>query len=199
MPGQESAQIISSSPTQARHSLPINNSRSSIQPQESPSSEYQARNVPAAELDNPSPRYEAILTTYPKPHDRPLPSNDQALFHLPTDLEVGSLLEQNSALKAPLSNTASLVIIDKSILPSPPDIEDLYHHFQFHTSAAYPIFHLPTFRQWLEDVCFDAKATEAEIVCAVLRRLLHSRHSLIAKLSWPYLPRRFPIDRQKSI
>lgn len=54
--------------------------------------------------DGPSPRYEAISTTYPKPHDRPLPSNDQILLDLPTDLGVVSILEQSSSTQIPLSS-----------------------------------------------------------------------------------------------
>ena len=135
----------------------------------------QAYNIPSVESrDIPSPRYEAISTTYPKPHDRPLPSNDQVLLHLSSDLDLGGVslsgLPTSSAPPRSATHHANRpVTIDRSILPSAQEVTTLFQHFQGYTSAAFPIFYMPDLRAWTEDVCFKGVPVEAEVACAVLR------------------------------
>ncbi|KAE8537650.1 hypothetical protein D1P53_005706 [Cryptococcus gattii VGV] len=143
------------------------------------------------DCDEPSPRYEAISTTYPKPHDRPLPSNDQVLLHLPTDLGVVSILEQNSSTQKPLSSRiTSLVCINRDILPSTENVWFLIDHFEDFISAAFPIFHIPTLRLWVDNVCFTGEPVEAEIACSVLLVLAVSATSLARGSPYEYLKSR---------
>lgn len=127
--------------------------------------------IPASEAETVSPRYEAISTTYPKPHDRPLPSNDQALLHLPSDLGV-SFFERNPP-SSPQSQQARpqlpLVRIDRSVLPSERHVRHLIHHFEVYTSAAFPIFHIPSLHEWVDQVCFKGEPVESEVACSVIR------------------------------
>jgi hypothetical protein len=126
---------------------------------------------PDANERTTSPRYEAVSTTYPKPHDRPLPSNDQALLHLPSDLGV-SFFEpgaNNSPVAHQSQPRLSLVRIDRSILPSERHVRQLIRHFETYTSAAFPIFHIPSLYEWVDQVCFKGEPVESEIACAVLR------------------------------
>lgn len=117
------------------------------------------------------PRYEAISTTYPKPHDRPLPSNDQALLHLPSDLGVSffSQSPNDSSLARQLQSGLSLVRIDQAVLPSERHVRHLLHHFETYTSAAFPIFHIPSLHEWIDQVCIKGEPVESEVACAVLR------------------------------
>ncbi|KJE05887.1 hypothetical protein I311_00023 [Cryptococcus gattii NT-10] len=158
--------------------------------------------------DEPSSRYEAISTTYPKPHDRPLPSNDQVLLHLPTDLGVVSILEQNSSTQKPLSSRiTSLVCINRDILPPTENVWFLIDHFEDFISAAFPIFHIPTLRLWVDNVCFKGEPVEAEIACSVLLVLAVSATSLARGSPYEYLKGRAflppvflpPIDEQRGL
>lgn len=131
-----------------------------------------AQHLPAISNDQTtSPRYEALSTTYPKPHDRPLPSNDQALLHLPSDLGVSFFAHNPTG--SPLAQQAqprmSLVRIDRSILPVERHVRRLLHHFETYTSAAFPIFHIPSLQEWVDQVCFRGEPVESEVACAVLR------------------------------
>jgi len=128
-----------------------------------------SRSVPAIEPEQPSPRYEAISTTYPKPHDRPLPSNDQVLLHLPSDLGVTSFFDHSLAQKDPrTTRVTSLVKVDRSVLPSADHINHLLYHFETDISAAFPIFHMPTLKAWVDAVCDKGVPVESEVACAVL-------------------------------
>ncbi|OWZ74365.1 hypothetical protein J008_00034 [Cryptococcus neoformans] len=141
--------------------------------------------------DGPSPRYEAISTTYPKPHDRPLPSNDQVLLDLPTDLGVVSILEQSSSTQIPLSSRiTSLVRINRDILPPAENVWFLIGHFEDFISAAFPIFHIPTLRVWVDNVCFKGEPVEAEIACSVLLVLAVSATSIARGSPCEYLKNR---------
>lgn len=118
-----------------------------------------------------SPRYEAISTTYPKPHDRPLPSNDQALLQLPADLGVSFFAHSpnDSPLVQQKEPRLALVRIDRGVLPSERHVRHLLHHFATYTSAAFPIFHTPSLQDWVDQVCFKGEPVESEVACAVLR------------------------------
>jgi hypothetical protein len=124
------------------------------------------------DAEQPSPRYEAISTTYPKPHDRPLPSNDQVLLHLPSDLGVASFFDHSHTQRDPRTTRIDhLVKIDRSVVPSAQHINSLLHHFEHDISAAFPIFHLPTLKSWVDTVCFKGEPVESEVACAVLCKL----------------------------
>lgn len=133
----------------------------------SPLIEYS--NHPVPDGDIVSPRYEAIQTTYPKPHDRPLPSNDQVLLDLPSDLQV-TFFDRNSNQPPPLSTRNNcLVRIDPTVLPARQHVNLLISHYENYTAAAFPIFHTTTLQDWVQKVCFKAEPVEPEIACAVLR------------------------------
>lgn len=124
-----------------------------------------------AEGQATSPRYEAISTTYPKPHDRPLPSNDQALMQLPADLGVSFFAHspEDSPLVQQKEPRLTSVRIDRGVLPSERHVRHLLHHFATYTSAAFPIFHTPSLQGWVDQVCFKGEPVESEVTCAVLR------------------------------
>jgi hypothetical protein len=102
-----------------------------------------------------------------------LPSNDQVLLHLSSDLDLGgvslsSLPASSAAPRTATHHANRPVTIDRSILPSASEITALFQHFQGYTSAAFPIFYMPDLRAWTEDVCFKGAPVEAEVACAVL-------------------------------
>jgi hypothetical protein len=115
---------------------------------------------------------DSITSGYPKPHNRPLPSNNQLLFHLPVGFDVASIVRDSPGqTNQPSGRNNALVTIDKSRLPDEDLIHQLLDHFIGYTAAAFPIFHIPTLRRWAHQVCFEDVAVDAEEACAVICEL----------------------------
>lgn len=112
---------------------------------------------------------DSITSGYPKPHNRPLPSNNQLLFHLPAGFDVASIVRDSPGQGLSMSRrNSALVTIDKTRLPVEDLIHQLLEHFISYTAAAFPIFHIPTLRRWAHQVCFEDVAVDAEEACAVI-------------------------------
>jgi hypothetical protein len=92
-------------------------------------------------------------------------------LHLPSDLGV-SFFDRNS-IDSPRNQQAqprlSLVRIDRDVLPNERHVRYLLHQFETYTSAAFPIFHMPSLHGWVEEVCFKGEPVESEVACSVLR------------------------------
>ena len=125
------------------------------------------------ETDSPEQR---IAYGYIKPHDRPLPSADQLLHQISSGFDTIVQTAPINHIPAPIGSD-TLVHIDKASLPPEDQIVQLVQHFETYNSAAFPIFHIPTFNRWVEDSCFKGIAIEAEEACAVLRENFNACHA----------------------
>ena len=63
------------------------------------------------------------------------------------------------------------VPVDRSRLPGPELVHALVQQFAYHHNAAYPIFHIPSLRTLVEQVCFDPSGMSSPTdICIVFRK-----------------------------